>query len=114
MVPAEVGQSALPLAKEGPSLAFPCTRQGGIPGADLGVRDQRKGTEGPPRELKPTPTPGQGPGTSGGPSLTEADNPRRLQSRYTAGITTSVSRVDVTMPPTIGAAIRFITSEPVP
>ena len=31
-----------------------------------------------------------------------------------AGITTSVSAVEVTIPPTIGAAIRLITSAPVP
>src|SRR6266496_1422354 len=34
--------------------------------------------------------------------------------KYTAGITTNVRTVAVTMPPTIGAAMRFITSAPVP
>ena len=38
----------------------------------------------------------------------------RFQSRYTAGITTRVNKVALTMPPTIGAAIRHITSDPVP
>ena len=35
-------------------------------------------------------------------------------SRNNAGITTSVSNVALTMPPTIGAAMRRMTSEPVP
>ena len=39
---------------------------------------------------------------------------RSLHSEYTAGITTNVSTVLVIIPPTIGAAIRFITSAPVP
>ena len=39
---------------------------------------------------------------------------RSFQSEYTAGITTSVRIVDEIMPPTIGAAMRFITSAPVP
>ena len=33
---------------------------------------------------------------------------------YNAGITINVNKVDDTMPPTIGAAIRRMTSEPVP
>ena len=40
--------------------------------------------------------------------------PRERQIVYIAGMTISVRIVDVTMPPTIGAAIRFITSAPVP
>src|SRR3546814_6580080 len=39
---------------------------------------------------------------------------RCLINEYSAGITTSVSTVDDTMPPTIGAAMRRMTSEPVP
>jgi hypothetical protein len=40
--------------------------------------------------------------------------PRSLQSAYTAGITTSVSTVLLTIPPTIGAAMRFMTLAPAP
>src|SRR3546814_21066646 len=39
---------------------------------------------------------------------------RCLTSEYSAGITTRVNTVDETMPPTIGAAMRRIPSEPVP
>src|SRR6266542_3404744 len=39
---------------------------------------------------------------------------RARHSAYIAGMTTRVRMVDVTMPPIIGAAIRFITSGPVP
>jgi len=35
-------------------------------------------------------------------------------SAYMAGMTITVKTVAVTIPPTIGAAIRFITSDPVP
>ena len=38
----------------------------------------------------------------------------RRHKKYRTGMTTSVSTVDVIIPPTIGAAIRFITSAPVP
>jgi hypothetical protein len=34
--------------------------------------------------------------------------------KYTAGITKSVSTVAVTIPPIMGAAMRFMTSAPVP
>ena len=39
---------------------------------------------------------------------------RRFQSRNSAGITRSVNTVAVTIPPIIGAAMRRMTSEPVP
>src|SRR5699024_6505769 len=39
---------------------------------------------------------------------------RCLISEYSAGITTRVSTVEETMPPTIGAAMRRMTSDPVP
>ena len=39
---------------------------------------------------------------------------RARQSRYTAGRTNSVSTSADSMPPTIGAAMRRMTSEPVP
>ncbi len=39
---------------------------------------------------------------------------RPRQSRNAAGITSSVSTVALTMPPTMGAAMRRMTSEPVP
>jgi hypothetical protein len=34
--------------------------------------------------------------------------------KYTAGMTSSVSTVAVTIPPIMGAAMRFMTSAPVP
>src|SRR5476651_1770723 len=39
---------------------------------------------------------------------------RTLTSAYNTGITTSVSTVEEIIPPIIGAAMRLITSEPVP
>jgi len=39
---------------------------------------------------------------------------RFLHKKYTAGNTINVSINALTMPPTIGAAIRLMTSEPVP
>ena len=39
---------------------------------------------------------------------------RRFQIKYRAGMTISVRMVELTMPPIIGAAIRFMTSAPVP
>lgn len=39
---------------------------------------------------------------------------RLRHTAYNTGITSNVSTVDDTMPPIIGAAIRFITSAPVP
>jgi hypothetical protein len=39
---------------------------------------------------------------------------RRFQIKYKTGMTISVRMVELTMPPIIGAAIRFITSAPVP
>ena len=39
---------------------------------------------------------------------------RSCQSDQTAGITSNVRMLDETIPPTIGAAIRFITLAPVP
>ena len=40
--------------------------------------------------------------------------PGRRHKKYSTGITTNVSTVELTIPPTIGAAIRFITSAPAP
>ena len=39
---------------------------------------------------------------------------RRFQIKYRTGMTISVRMVELTMPPIIGAAMRFITSAPVP
>jgi hypothetical protein len=48
--------------------------------------------------------------------MTKPRYPLKLlfQSRKIAGKTNSVSSTELIIPPTIGAAIRLITSEPVP
>src|SRR5207302_5486287 len=53
-------------------------------------------------------------GNQTAPSGAAAARCRPFQTRYSAGYTTSSSRAEVTTPPTIGAAMRFITSAPVP
>src|SRR5678815_4487947 len=72
----------------------------GIGGSELGSMDGANGHDA---------------GTCSGSDLTRALFARRRCSRYhAAGTTSMLSRGAVTMPPTIGAAIRLITSEPVP
>jgi len=39
---------------------------------------------------------------------------QRFQIKYKAGMTISVRMVELTIPPIIGAAMRFMTSAPVP
>lgn len=43
-----------------------------------------------------------------------ADSDRSYYKAYITGITSNVSTVELTMPPIIGAAMRFIMSAPVP
>src|SRR5690242_11835526 len=45
---------------------------------------------------------------------TRIDSPRLLTRAYKTGTTASVKTVEDSIPPTIGAAMRRMTSEPVP
>ena len=54
-------------------------------------------------------------GLAMGPSIRESELIiLRFQIKYKTGITISVKMVELTMPPIMGAAIRFMTSAPVP